>query len=59
MTAMGLNAVYKMLHHPLTDFITKKVVIHEDVPHGFSFQKLNRLKLKPQIYSEVEKYTEL
>lgn len=46
MTAMGLNAVYKVLHHSFTDFITQKVIIHEDVPHGFSFQELNILKSK-------------
>lgn len=44
MTAMGLNAVYKVLHHSLTNFITQKVIICEDVPHGFSFQELNRFK---------------
>lgn len=40
MTAVGLNAVYKVLYHSFTNFITKKVIIHEDMPHGFSFQKL-------------------
>lgn len=64
MAAMGLNAVYKVLYHSLTNFITKKVIIHEDMPHGFSFQKLNSnknsgfiLRLKDSQDCRLEKST--
>lgn len=38
--AVGLDAVHKVLHHPLTDLVAQRVIIHEDVPHGLSFQEL-------------------
>lgn len=40
MPAVGLDAVHKVLHHPLTDLVAQEVIIHEDVPHGLSFQEL-------------------
>lgn len=41
MAAMCLDAVHKVLHNPLADFIAQMVIVHEDVPHGFCFKELN------------------
>lgn len=60
MPAVGLNAVYKVLHHPLADLVAQQVIIHEDVPHGLSFQELNRSKTASwvrQICFQIERCT--
>lgn len=58
--AVGLDAVHKVLHHPLADLVAQEVIIHEDVPHGLSFQELNRSKTASwaqQICFETERGT--
>lgn len=58
--AVGLNAVHKVLHHPLADLVAQEVIIHEDVPHGLSFQELNRSETASwaqQICFEIERGT--
>lgn len=42
MAAVCLDAMHKMLHDSLANFIAQMVIVHEDVPHGLCFKELKR-----------------
>lgn len=42
MAAVGLDAVHKVLDHPLADLVAQVIIVHEDVPHGFCLEELSR-----------------
>ena len=43
-SAVGLDAVHKVLHHPLVDLAAQLEVVHEDVLHGHGLQNLRDRK---------------
>lgn len=42
MAAVCLNAVHKVLDHPVADLAAQVVIVHEDVPHGLCLKELSR-----------------
>lgn len=44
-SAVGLCAMDKVLHHPLADLTAQLEVVHEDVLHGDCFQDLTELEI--------------